>query len=407
MRYAFEPLTVGYDWEMAVVKETGESLDEKEADSLADELRARVPWAATGTDLELIESRLGPFDRFDELAERSERFDGHLRKALARRGWSLLRSGARPFEREPIGSHIHVGTVRDWDAAVRAQTGMAAFVASFVALSANSPVYRGRSGAYKSYRVASFAEYCSLPQTIASPGATQATWGTDVCLKLPISSTVELRVCDGATSTRLMCELVALAAGVMHHVAEHGDGRPPDDDEYADLMVNRWRASRHGLAAMFRVNGEEVPARTVLTGMLEVAQDGMKRIRAGLDDLRLVREMIEKRQTQADFQLAVFEIEGRDPYRFTRAMANVQRDGRAFERYLRAAPALAEAPADDPAAELLASIGVETPYTVLLRGTPMAPAVLDRVLAGFVRAGELTEGRTRLGVRTYTRTDLA
>jgi gamma-glutamyl:cysteine ligase YbdK (ATP-grasp superfamily) len=407
MRYGFEPLTVGYDWEMAVVKDTGENLDEKEADSLADELRARVPWAATGTDLELIESRLGPFGRFGDLVERSERFDGHLRTALAGRGWSLLRSGTRPFEREPIGSHIHVGTVRDWDAAARAQNGMAAFVAPFVALSANSPVYRGRSGRYKSYRVASFAEYCSLPQTIASPGATQPTWGTDVCLKLAISATVELRVCDGATSTRLMCELVALAAGVMHHAAEHGDGRPPSDEAYADLMLNRWRAARHGLAASFRVGGEDVPARTVLTGMLEVAQDGMKRIHAGVDDLRVVREMIEKRQTQADFQLAVFENEGRDPYRFTRALANVQRDGRAFERYLRTAPPLADAPADDPAADLLADIGVETPFTVLLRGTPMAPAVLDRVLAGYVRGGEVIEGRTRLGVRTYTRAGLA
>ncbi|MBM3306791.1 MAG: hypothetical protein FJY74_00465 [Candidatus Eisenbacteria bacterium] len=406
MRCALEPLSVGYDWEMAVLKDTGENIDEKEADRLADELRVRIPWAAPGTDLELIESRLGPLSDFRELVERTERFDERLRKALSARGWSLLRSGTRPIEREPIGAHIHVGTVRDWDAAVRVQNGAAAYVAPLVALAANSPVYRNRWGRYKSYRVASFAEFCSLPPMLASPGATQPGWGTDVCIKLPSGSTVELRACDGATSARLMCELVALTAGIMHHAAEHGDGRPPGDEAYAELMLNRWRAAKHGLAAVFRVDGEDVPAQSVLTDMLDLAQDGMTRIGASPDDLALIRKMIAKRQTQADFQRAVFESEGRDPHRFTRALANIQRDGRAFERYLRTAPALDAAPPDDPAADIASDIGVETPYTLLLRGAQPAPAELDRVLADLVRTGKVIEGRTRLGVRTFTRADL-
>jgi gamma-glutamyl:cysteine ligase YbdK (ATP-grasp superfamily) len=406
MGHGFEPLTVGYDWEMAVVKETGENLDEKEAERLADELRERVPWAATGTDLELIESRLGPFRSFGELSENTGRFERYLRKALKERGWSLLRSGARPIEREPIGAHIHVGTVRDWSAAARVQNGMAAYVAPFVALTANSPVYRNRSGRFKSYRVASFAEYCSLPQTIASPGATQPTWGIDVCLKLALSSTVEMRVGDGVTSARLMCELVALVAGLMHHVAEHDDGLPPSDEAYAEMMLNRWRAAKHGLTAVFKVGGLDVPAQSVLTEALAVAQDGMRRIQASPDDLVLIREMVRKRQTQADFQLAVFDAEGRDPHRFTRSLANIQRDERAFERYLTAAPPLDDVTQDDPVADLLSGIEVETPYTLLLRGTPFAPAELDRRLADLVREGRVIEGRTRLGVRTYTRIDL-
>jgi len=406
MGYGFQPLTVGYDWEMAVLKETGENLDEKEADRLADELRQRVPWALTGTDLELIESRMPPLRDFEELLSKSERFESTLRKVLANRGWSLLRAGARPFEREPIGAHIHVGTVRDWDVAARVQNGMAAYVAPLVALMANSPVYRNRSGSFKTYRVASFAEFCSIPQTIASPGATQPSWGGDVCIKLISGSTVELRCGDGVTSTRLMCELVALTAGLMHHVAEHDDGSPPDDATYADMMLNRWRAAKRGLAAVFRAGGSDVPAQRMLTDMLEVAQDGMKRIHASVDDLATVRLMIAKRQTQADFQLAVFEVEGRDPHRFARSLANVQRDPGAFERYLKGAPALDEAPLDDPVADLVQGIEVETPYTALLRGTPFAPADLDRVLAELVGAGTVTEGRTRFGVRTYTRADL-
>lgn len=409
MRYGLEPLTVGYDWEMAVLKRTGENIDGKEAERLADELRQDVPWAATGTDLELIESRIGPHTSFSTLLDESVRFERKLRAALKGRGWDLLCSGARPFEREPVGAHIHVGTTRDARTATRVQNGMAAYVAPLAALMANSPVYRGRSGAFKSYRVAAFAEHCSTPQTIAAPGLSQIlfAWGTDVCAKIGASSTVELRVGDSVSSTRLMCEIVALVAGLMHHVAEHDDGLPPSEDAFSDMMLNRWRAAMYGLEAVFRSGGEDVPVQSVLTEALARAQDGMKRIGAALEDLGLVRAMIEKRQTQADFQLVVFSMEGRDPHRFARAMANIQRDPRAFERYLRAAPALTEREPEDAAALVLARVEVETPYPVLLRGTPLAPAHLDALLERLVEDGVVREGRNRLGVRTYTRIGLA
>jgi gamma-glutamyl:cysteine ligase YbdK (ATP-grasp superfamily) len=408
MRYGLEPLTVGYDWEMAVLKGTGENISGKEAERLADELRHGFPWAATGTDLELIESRIGPHTRFSSLLDESVRFDLELRKALRSRRWDLLRSGARPFEREPVGAHIHIGTTRDAGTATRVQNGMAAFVAPLAALMANSPVYRGRSGEFKSYRVAAFAEYCSTPQTLAAPGLSQVLymWSTDVCAKLGASSTVELRVGDSVSSTRLMCEIVALTAGLMHHVAEHDEGRPPSEAAYSDMMLNRWQAARHGLQAVFRADGVGVPVQSVLTEALARAQDGMKRIGVVPDDLRLVRAMIEKRQTQADFQLAVFSLEGGDPHRFTRAMANIQRDPGAFERYLRAAPALGDRRPDEPADVVLARIEIETPYPVILRATPLAATHLDSLLGRLVEKGVVREGRNRLGVRTYTRIGL-
>jgi gamma-glutamyl:cysteine ligase YbdK (ATP-grasp superfamily) len=407
MGRCMEPLTVGYDWEMAILKKTGEHVKEKDSEALADEIRRKLPWAAPGTDLELIESRIGRVTSFSELLRKSERFDAELRRALAKRGWSLLRGGARPFEREPIGAHIHVGTFARWQDAARVQNGMARYVAPLAALMAASPVYRGRSGAYKSYRVASFAEWCSWPQPYVLPSLSQPSWGEDVCNKLAWGPTVELRVCDGCMSTRLMCETVALVAGLMWHVSERSEERMPSREDYDAIMENRWRAAKHGLQAVFVVDDEEVAADVLLTRMVELAEDGMRVLGASGRDLGLVRAMAAKRQTQSDFLLAVFEAERKDVHRLTRTMANIQRDTEAFEKYLKRAPSLPSVESDGCADEILESIGKETPYSTLLRGTPLSPARVDDVLAGYVDEGLLVEGRSELGVRVYTRSELS
>ena len=403
----FEPLTVGYDWEMAILRESGENVDEKDVELLADELRQMLPWAEPGTDLELLESRIGSVRSFREILEKSERFDSELRKALAKKKWSLLRAGARPFEREPVGAHIHVGTVRDWTAAIRVQNAMARYVAPFAALMANSPIYRRRTGEYKSYRVASFAEWCSVPQSLVSPALSQPDWGGDVCAKLAWGATVELRVGDCVSSTRLMCELVTLVAGLMHQVAEHESDREISEDEYRAIMINRWRATKHGLQAVLRWNGEELPVQTLLTRMVDMAQDGMVLLDATPDDLGIIRTMIRKRQTQADFQLAIYAKEGGDAHRYTRTMANIQRDPAAFEKYLKRARVLPVVEAGDYEPDLLSSIEVETPYPILFRSSPLSPAQLDAVLESFVSDALVTEGRDRLGIRVYTRAEFA
>jgi gamma-glutamyl:cysteine ligase YbdK (ATP-grasp superfamily) len=407
MRAAFDPLTVGYDWEMAVLRRSGENVSEKDVVELSDLLRSRLPWAETGTDLELLESRIGAIGSFAELLSKSARFDDELRAELARRGWGLLRTGTRPFQMEPVGSHIHVGTVGSTRVAVGVQNAMVPYTAAFAALAANSPVYRGRTGAYKSYRVASFAEGCSTPQAVVRPEMSQWIWGTDVNAKHAWGSTVELRVADCVGMVRLMCELTALAAGMMVHVARHRLDRDIAEDEYREFLINRWRASRHGLQAVFDRDGRRVEVVTLLTEMLDMAQDGMKLLGASVEDLRIVRRMLRKRQTQADFQTALLELDDRDPYRFTRTMMTVQRDPGAFERYLRTAPTLPALEPEDHDAFLLDLVEVETPYHVLLRATPLGPDALDRVLERFVCERRVVKGRTPLGDRTYTRLETA
>jgi gamma-glutamyl:cysteine ligase YbdK (ATP-grasp superfamily) len=399
----FEPLTVGYDWEMAILRASGENVTEKDVELLSDDLRRKLPWAAPGTDLELIESRIGAVGSIPELIKKSERLERELRALLKKKGWFLLRSGARPFEREPVGAHIHVGTIGEWAGAIRIQNAMVPYAAPLAALMANSPVYRGRAGEYKSYRVASNAEWCSAPQPLLSPMFSRAEWGRDVDVKTAWGATVELRVGDGVSSTRLMCELVALSAGLMYHLSEHELDREMAEKDYRAMMVNRWRATKYGLQAVFRWNGEELPVRTLLTRMVDMAQDGMELLDFDKSDLRIIRSMIAKGQTQADFQLAVFAKEKGDAHRYTRALANIQRDPAAFEKYLRRAPVLSDVAPASHRDELLSRIEVETPHTDLFRATPLSPAQLDAVLAGFAADGLIREGRDSRGLRTYTR----
>jgi hypothetical protein len=133
----------------------------------------------------------------------------------------------------------------------------------------------------------------------------------------------------------------------------------------------------------------------------------MELLGASRGDLRIVRTMIRKRQTQADFQLAVFAKERGDAHRMTRTMANIQRDPRAFERYLRRAPTLDVVKPDDYAAHLLSAVEIETPYPLLLRSSPLSPAALDAMLDRFVEDGRLLATRSNLGVRLYTRAEFA
>lgn len=410
MKSTLEPLTVGYDWEMAVLTKTGENADQRDVESVADEMRSRIAWAQTGTDMELLESRIGAISSFDELLTKSEAFESQLRKVLRTRGYLLFRAGARPFEREPIGSHIHVGSLCDWASAVRIQNAMVPYVAPLAALTANSPVYRSRSGLYKSYRVASFAESCSRPQQVVVPELSQPSWGEDVCVRLAWGPTVELRACDGASSTRLMCEVAVLTAGLMYHLSRHTDrsGDGVSRDAFLAAMTNRWRASKYGLQAKFIHDGVDgVPAERLLTDAVEMAQDGMKLMGATSDDLVLVREMLKKRQTQADFQLAVFARERGDAHRLQLALANIQRDPRAFETYLKKAPAL---PILEPAPyqdELLSFVEIETPYSDILRASPLGPAQLSAMLSRLVSEGRLESGRDERQERIYTRCELA
>ncbi len=398
---------MGYDWEMALLQETMESAGEKEITRLANDLRTLLPWSRVGIDLDLLEARLGIIKNWDELLERNQTFLRQAKKVAGKRNYLILPLGARPTEEMPIGSHIHVGTVYDYPAATALTNQMMKYVPCFVALMCNSPLSRFQVGGYKSLRVAHNAEWCSTPQRLQHPRFARPSWGEDTSVKLPSKPTIELRCGDSTSDPRLMCECTIFTAGVMYGLSRNLERKSLeyDPDEFFWNSVNRWRAAKYGLQAIFRWEGKEVPVTDVLKEMLNLAEEGINLLGAEVGDLITIAQMIEKRQTQADFVLTIFELE-KDPHRLLRALATIFQDEEAFRKYLDRAPVLPLVEPMDIKDHILSKITVEITLHDLSLFSPLSPWDLDRVLDELERDGLIEVKYDPIWGKMYTRKDL-
>ncbi len=391
MRPLFNPLTMGYDWEMAVLKETMESAGDEEIIRLSDDIRNVLPWSRVGIDEDLLEARLGVVRSWDELVTKNVEYMEEARKLAAKRKYSLVPIGTRPTEHSPIGSHIHTGTCTDVSMAIALKNRMMRFVPVFVSIAANSPHYRQRSGEYKSYRIFTNAEWCSDPQQPFHPRLGRDTWGEDVTVKVWWNSTIELRCCDSASDVNLMCELTVLAAGLMHALSKNLDVDKMEcsADDVSSTAINRWRAAMYGLQAKMIWDGEERPVTEIARSMIDVAEEGMSVLGASKKDLSVIDTMLKKRQTQADFVIALAEGDP-DPHRLLRTIATIyDRDHDAFKSYLGIAPAL---PVVEPVSMddfLLSKITKDVPAFEVAVLTPLSPYDFDALIERLRRQGRV------------------
>lgn len=382
MKPLFSPLTLGYDWEMAVLKETMESAGDEEIIALSDRIRNALPWSRVGIDEDLLEARLGTVRSWVELVQKNVEYMREARRLAAKKKFLLLPIGARPTEESPIGSHIHTGTCSDLPRALALKNRMMRFVPVFVGMAANSPVYRFESGEYKSYRISTNADWCSDPQQPFHPRLCRGTWGEDVAVKVWWNNTIELRCCDSASDVNLMCELTVLAAGVMYALSKNLDIERMEcsaEDVYW-TAVNRWRAAKYGLQAKLMWNGEERPISEIARSMIDLAEEGMSILGASKNDLVVTRTMLKKRQTQADFVIAMQKCDP-DPHRLLRTIASIyEEDNDAFKKYLEMASKL---PVLEPMSIeefLLSKITKEmSAFEVGIR-TPLSPYDFDRLI---------------------------
>lgn len=382
MKPLFSPLTLGYDWEMAVLKETMESAGDEEIIALSDRIRNALPWSRVGIDEDLLEARLGTVRSWVELVQKNVEYMREARRLAAKKKFLLLPIGARPTEESPIGSHIHTGTCSDLPRALALKNRMMRFVPVFVGMAANSPVYRFESGEYKSYRISTNADWCSDPQQPFHPRLCRGTWGEDVTVKVWWNNTIELRCCDSASDVNLMCELTVLAAGVMYALSKNLDIERMEcsaEDVYW-TAVNRWRAAKYGLQAKLMWNGEERPISEIARSMIDLAEEGMSILGASKNDLVVTRTMLKKRQTQADFVIAMQKCDP-DPHRLLRTIASIyEEDNDAFKKYLEMASKL---PVLEPMSIeefLLSKITKEmSAFEVGIR-TPLSPYDFDRLI---------------------------
>jgi gamma-glutamyl:cysteine ligase YbdK (ATP-grasp superfamily) len=405
MKRLFDPLTMGYDWEMAVVKETMESAGEEEIVKLSDQIRNSLPWSRVGIDIDLLEARLGVVKNWSELVERTFTYMRETKRLAAKKKYIVLPIGARPIEQMPIGSHIHVGTCTDVAGATALKNSFGRFVPVFIAISANSPVYRLESGEYKNYRISTNAEWCSAPNQICHPRYYRDGWGEDITVKVWGNNTIELRCCDSTSDAKLMCELTLLTAALMHGLSGgiETEACQYDADDYYWTAINRWRATKYGLQAKLMWDGQEKPVSEIARSMIDIASDGISILGAKKSDLVTINKMLEKRQTQSDFVIAL-QKDDADPHRLFRALATIyDRDQNAFAKYLDMASTLPVLEPMDIEEFVFSKLTKEVPLFEAAIRTPLSPYDFDRLVDKLEAEGRIKVAKDETWGRTLTK----
>lgn len=219
------------------------------------------------------------------------------------------------------GCHVHV-SVSDDDEGVAVLDRIAGWLPVLLALSTNSPYWRGEDTGFASIRSQLWSRWPTAGPT--SPFGTAAAYhatvadliGTGVALdpgmiyfdarlsaKYP---TVEVRVADICLRADDAVLVAALTRGLVETAAREAvDGVPPVTDRDEVLRAATWRAGRSGLAADLVVPPAmaPVPARDAVAHLLDHVRPAL----TDAGDLPLVQDLLAglwRRGTGADEQRA-------------------------------------------------------------------------------------------------------
>ena len=274
-------------------------------------LRKRVKGLAEVGGARLAASGTHPFsDPSNELISEGE----HYRRVEEEMGW-VARTQAI------YGLHVHVAVPHE-EGAIRAVGALASQVPLFIALSANSPFWRGRDTRLASTRIKIFDLFprSGLPpafltwrefeghveKLVAAGSIPDYTWCWWDVRPHPRFGTVEVRVLDAQTNPARAGALAALIQCIVASAAE--DDRAPEDPLL--IAENKWRATRYGLDATFYdfASGQATGAREAAQALVEklkpVGQDlGCE------DDLAGVLEILD-RGSGAERQRAILKESG-------------------------------------------------------------------------------------------------
>jgi carboxylate-amine ligase len=299
-RAGADELTIGIEEEFMLLDPRDWSLafqaDEVVID-LPPDLRERV---TLETHAAVMEVTTGVHERVADAAVELADLRGRLHSVLAEHGLRAAVAGTHPCavaedtvvsahpryrdigesmrvlaRREPtLATHVHVG-VPTPAAAIRLLNRLRAHLPLLLALSANSPFWKGTDTGFASTRTTLFDAFprSGVPRTFAGYWDWMATvdlllrsgaigdpsflWW-DVRLQ-PRLGTVEVRVMDGQTTVEDVAALAALIQTLAALELDRPD-TPPDNVEV--IEENRFLAARDGIDAMLIDcgSGERVPA---------------------------------------------------------------------------------------------------------------------------------------------------
>ncbi len=219
-------------------------------------------------------------------------------RIVARPRYRDLISGLQFVARQEIifGIHVHVG-VDHPDKAIHVTNGMRVHAPLLLALSANSPFWRGDSTGLDSTRTPIFRAF---PRVGIPPRYNDfADWARRIEFMVqskvigdytylwydvrphPNFGTVEVRVMDSQTRVEHTLALAALVQAMVKELCEHYDsGEQLARYPYEMLDENKWIAARHGLGAHL----VDLPAQERVP-VPELARRLMQRLRPHAEEL--------------------------------------------------------------------------------------------------------------------------
>jgi glutamate---cysteine ligase / carboxylate-amine ligase len=286
-----------------------------EAAGQLDELRRRVRETAQARGLTIASAATHPFARWED--QRIVDQPRYLEVVEA------LRFVAR--QELLFGLHVHVG-MDSPEKAIHVANGMRVHLPLLLALSSNSPFWRGvptglmstRTPIFKTFprvgvppRYQGWADWVARTEFMMEAGVVEdyTYFWWDV-RPHPNLGTVEVRVCDAQTRLEYTITLAALIQSMCKELAEHYEaGYELSTYPREMLEENKWLAARYG------IEGElvDLPQRTRCTAN-DLAGRLVERLHPHAEELGCARELegvedMVERGTGAQRQLAVWRAD--------------------------------------------------------------------------------------------------
>jgi glutamate---cysteine ligase / carboxylate-amine ligase len=271
---------------------TPPTADTAEAGAQLRALRRQVQHVASQRGLGIGSAGTHPFAMWED------------QRIVARPRYRDLVSGLQFVARQEIifGIHVHVG-IDDPDKAIHVTNGMRVHVPLLLALSANSPFWRGDSTGLDSTRTPIFRTFprVGIPPRydnyrdwsrriefmVSSKAIGDYTYLWYDVRPHPNFGTVEVRVMDSQTRVEHTLALAALVQAMVKELAEHYEaGKRLSRYPYEMLDENKWLAARHGLDGQL----VDLP-RTARVPVVDLARRVMDRLRPHAEELGSAYEL--------------------------------------------------------------------------------------------------------------------
>jgi carboxylate-amine ligase len=246
-------------------------------------------------------------------------------RIVARPRYRDLISALRFVARQELifGMHVHVG-LDDPDKAIHVANGMRVHLPVLLALSANSPFWRGDATGLQSVRTPIFRAFprVGMPPHYADwdDYVRQIAFMVDSGVMEdytylwydvrphPRLGTVETRVCDSQTRVEHTLGLAALIQAMVKELAEHFEsGKALSDYPWQMLDENKFLAARHGLEGELvdLPSSERVSTRALARRLLDRLREHAQDL-GSATELDAVEDLLE-RGNGASRQLVVYE----------------------------------------------------------------------------------------------------